>query len=76
MWMMLDYFNTNRTLQEQYKYQDIESLKWMGDEKLPQFYKQRWKFITTGMVVPLDDRILCLFFGMYKAVKEVCVRYS
>ena len=25
--MMLDYFKTNRTLQEQYKYQDIESLR-------------------------------------------------
>ena len=29
--MMRDYFKTNRTLQEQYKYQDIECLKWMGD---------------------------------------------
>ena len=40
MWMMLDYFKTNRTLQEQYTYQDTESLKWMGDETLPQFYKK------------------------------------
>ena len=29
----------------------------MGDENLLQFYK-RWQVITTGMVVPLDDRIL------------------
>ena len=41
VWMMLDYFKTNRTLQEQYKYQDIESLKWMGDERMPQFYKKK-----------------------------------
>ena len=34
LWMMHDYFQTNRTLQEQYTYQDIESLKWMGDEKV------------------------------------------
>ena len=33
----------------------------MGDERLPQFYK-RWKVITTGMVIPLDDRILCDIF--------------
>ena len=59
--MMHDYFKTNRTLQEQYKYQDIESLKWMGDERLPQFFK-RWKVITTGMTVPLDDSILCDIF--------------
>ena len=58
---MLDYFKTNRTFQEQYKYQDIESLKWMGDKQLPQFYKI-WKVITTGVVVPLDSRILCDIF--------------
>jgi hypothetical protein len=40
VWMLLYYFKTIRTLQEQYKYQDIESLKWMGDERLPQFYKK------------------------------------
>ena len=33
----------------------------MGDERLPQFYKI-WKVITTGMIVPLDDRILCDIF--------------
>ena len=72
VWMMLDYFKTNRTLQEQYKYPAIESLKWMGDERLPQFYK-RWKVITTGMAIPLDDRILCdIFVGMHKAIKEAC----
>ena len=61
VWMMLDYFKANRTLQEQYKYQDIEPLKWMGDEKLPQFFT-KWTVITTGMVVPLDNRILCHIF--------------
>ena len=35
IWMVHDYFKTNRTLQEQYKYQYIESLQWMGDDKLP-----------------------------------------
>ncbi|MFM7989419.1 MAG: hypothetical protein ACKPKO_59905, partial [Candidatus Fonsibacter sp.] len=37
VWMVLDYFKFNRTLQEQYKYQDIESLKWRGDEKFGTF---------------------------------------
>ena len=43
----------------QYTYQGIASLQWMGDAKLPQFFKQRWKAIIMGMLVPLDDRILC-----------------
>ena len=51
MWMILDYFASNRTLQEQYKYQDIESLKWMGDETLPQFNKKKVEGYNDG-----DDR--------------------
>ena len=33
IWMMIDYFKTNRSLQEQYTWQDIEALQWQGDEK-------------------------------------------
>ena len=49
---------TNRTLQEQPKYQDIESLRWVCDAKLQQVYKS-WKVTMTGMLIPLDDRVLC-----------------
>ncbi|MFM7989752.1 MAG: hypothetical protein ACKPKO_61610, partial [Candidatus Fonsibacter sp.] len=28
IWMMIDYFKTNRSLQEQYTWQDIELLQW------------------------------------------------
>ena len=34
IWMMIDYFKTNRSLQEQYTWQDIEALQLQGDEKL------------------------------------------
>ena len=34
VWTRTDYCKTNRTLQEQCPYQDTDSLKWMGDEKL------------------------------------------
>ena len=33
IWMIIDYFNTNRSLQEQYTSQDIDSLHWQDDEK-------------------------------------------
>ena len=52
--MMLDYVKTNRTLQEQYKYQDIERVMWMGAENIQHLYK-RWKVITIGMLIPLDQ---------------------
>ncbi|MFM7990135.1 MAG: hypothetical protein ACKPKO_63550, partial [Candidatus Fonsibacter sp.] len=33
VWVMFDYFKTSRTLQDHYKYLDIEPFKWMGDDK-------------------------------------------
>ena len=38
LWIMLDYFKTNRALHKQCKYHDIESLKWTGDDKLQPVY--------------------------------------
>ncbi|MFM7987040.1 MAG: hypothetical protein ACKPKO_47785, partial [Candidatus Fonsibacter sp.] len=40
IWMMIDYFKTNRSLQEQFSGQDIETLQWQGDEKLIWFYNR------------------------------------
>ncbi|MFM7980249.1 MAG: hypothetical protein ACKPKO_13120, partial [Candidatus Fonsibacter sp.] len=37
IWMMIDYFKTNRSLQEQYTWQDIERLQWQVDDKLQWF---------------------------------------
>ena len=37
VWMMIDYFKTNRSLQEQYTWQDIETLQWPGDDRLQWF---------------------------------------
>jgi len=42
IWMMIDYFKTNRSLQEQYTWQVIELLQWQGDDKFQWFYF-RWK---------------------------------
>ena len=54
--MVLKFFR-----QEQYKYHDLESLNWIGDDKLQKFYTM-WKVITIGMVIPLADIILCDMF--------------
>ena len=34
IWVMIDYFNTNRSLQEQYTRQDIETREWQGEDRL------------------------------------------
>ncbi|MFM7983507.1 MAG: hypothetical protein ACKPKO_29695, partial [Candidatus Fonsibacter sp.] len=60
IWMMIDYFKTNRSLQEQFTWQDIETLQWQGDESYN-------GFITVGssllLVWPL--RFRRLFFAGY-----------
>ena len=35
--MMIYYFTTKRSLQEQYMWQDTEALQWQGDEKFSMF---------------------------------------
>ena len=37
IWMMIDYFKTNRSLQEQNTWQDIEALQRQGDENFNGF---------------------------------------
>ena len=54
--MIIDYFKTNRSLQEQYTWQDIEARQWQGDEKLQWFYT-RWKLITTSLSITISDII-------------------
>eukprot|EP00974_Lingulodinium_polyedra_P052095 5012369-Lingulodinium_polyedra.AAC.1 len=39
LWMILDFFKTNRTLQQQYAFQDLANVKWMGDEKIEDFLR-------------------------------------
>ena len=47
--LMIDYFKTNRSLQEQYTWQDIKTLQWQGDDELQWFYT-RWKLITNRFI--------------------------
>jgi hypothetical protein len=55
---------------EQDGHQYMESLKWMGDERLQSFCK-RWNVITTGTIVPLEDRILCdILLGRIRSSKK------
>ena len=57
IWMMIDYFKSNRSLQEQYTWQDIESLHWQGDEKVQRFYTL-WKLIATSLSITIPE-VIC-----------------
>jgi len=59
--MMLDYFKTNRSLQEQYTWEDIEQIKWLGDDKLDIFYNQ-WRLVINSVAVIVDQRTLIAAF--------------
>ncbi len=77
IWMMLDYFEDEPYPSGAAQVPDIECLKWMGDEKLQYFYK-RWEVVTTGtgMLVPLDERIICdIFLERIRPSKEAPGRH-
>ena len=42
--MILDFFKTQRTLQEQYTYEDLQAIKFKGDDHLKEFFDS-WKLI-------------------------------
>ncbi|MFM7980673.1 MAG: hypothetical protein ACKPKO_15275, partial [Candidatus Fonsibacter sp.] len=46
-------------MQEQFTWQDIETLQWQGDEK-PQcfFFYNRWKLITTSLAITIPEAVL------------------
>ena len=50
-------FKPNRSLQDQYTWQDIEALQWQGDDKLVWFYN-RWKHLTTSLSITIPEVVL------------------
>eukprot|EP00974_Lingulodinium_polyedra_P053940 5186470-Lingulodinium_polyedra.AAC.1 len=38
-WMILDFFKTKRTLQQQSVFQVLRNVKWMGGEKIEDFFR-------------------------------------
>eukprot|EP00974_Lingulodinium_polyedra_P074997 7267695-Lingulodinium_polyedra.AAC.1 len=34
IWMSLEYFHTNQSLNAQYGFQDLQTIKWMGDDNM------------------------------------------
>ena len=57
IWMMLDFFKTNRSFSEVYTWQDVSSIKWLGDEKLGEFYA-KWRSVVDVLTVEVDPKTL------------------
>ena len=57
VWTMIDDFQMNRSLQEQYTWQDIETLQWQGDDRLQWFYT-RWQLITASLYITIPEVVL------------------
>ena len=71
IWMMIDYFKTSRSLQDQNTWQDIDSLHWQGDEKLQWLYT-RWKLITTSLSIAIPEAVLRdTFLSMIRSPKKL-----
>ena len=73
IWMMIDNFKTNRSLQEQCTWQDIESLQWPGDERLQWLYI-RWKLIANSLSITMPEVVLRdTFLSKVRALKKLPV---
>ena len=71
IWMMIDYFKTNRSLQDQNTWQNIDSLHWQGDEKLQWLYT-RWELITTSLSIAIPEAVLRdTFLSMIRSPKKL-----
>ena len=57
IWLMIDYRVTNRSLQEQYPWQDIEPLQWQGDELL-QWFSTQGTLVTTSLSITSPEVVL------------------
>ena len=53
----MSYFKTNRTLQAQYTWQDIEAVQWAGDDKLADFL-DRWNLVLLNLSVTIPEDTL------------------
>ena len=38
VWMILDFFKTHRSMIEQYSFEDLKSVPWLGDGRIKEFY--------------------------------------
>ena len=55
MKMMMEFFKTNGSLQEQYIWGGMGTIEWMGDDKLHDFYT-RWLLVTQSLSpMPPDE---------------------
>ena len=71
VWMLLNYFKTNRSLVQRYTWEDIKEIKWRGDEHLFETY-ERYSLIMGDVqgVLPEDTQIET-FLGIFKTSKKL-----
>jgi len=61
VWMILDYFKTNRSLQEQYTWEDMATVRWLGDDKLHDFYA-KWNLVVDSLITKMPEEVLITAF--------------
>jgi hypothetical protein len=58
VWLIINFYKTNRNLSEKYTWEDINSgTQWLGDDRLEE-YMSNWYRITGNLSVVVDERSL------------------
>eukprot|EP00974_Lingulodinium_polyedra_P083990 8133047-Lingulodinium_polyedra.AAC.1 len=56
LWMILEYFKTNQSLNQKYAFMDLQTVKWSGDDKMDDFL-QTYRFILSNLKAGIPDKI-------------------
>ena len=71
VWMLLNYFKTNRSLVQQYNWQDIQEIKWKGDDHLFETYS-RYNLIMGDIGEGMnEDQQIETFLNIFKSSKKL-----
>eukprot|EP00974_Lingulodinium_polyedra_P029528 2844714-Lingulodinium_polyedra.AAC.1 len=56
IWIILDYFKTNQSLNIQYAFQDLQEVLWMGDDKMDEFLRH-YRYILSNLKFEVPDEV-------------------
>ena len=70
VWMVLDFHKTHSSMIEQYSYEDLKSVPWLGDSRIKEFY-DRYRLVKNAVLeqLPNEKAQIRMFYEKIKTSK-------
>lgn len=70
IWLILDFFKTHRSMAEQYSYEDLKRVQWLGDARIKEFY-DNYRLIMNAIMdqLPKVATQITMFYNKIKGSK-------